>query len=419
MALSNVAAIGFGLAGALFVDYWQREVLLDNQILGFTLVFLFGAIILGMASPLFISRMPEPLMSRAAGQQPSLRLMLKEPFRDRNFKQLLNFLFFLDSATTLALPFITIYMLQQMGLPLSAVVGLNTLSQLGSILFLRVWGPFSDRFGSKAILSLSSSLQLLVILGWIIVTLSQGSLGILPLVVTLQIFAGIASAGMTLSASTLSIKLAPQEKATAYLAVQSLVVSLGAGLGPLVGGVLADFFCESQLIISFQWIDPSGEMQFPIVRLVAYTLLFSLAFIVGLITLNALTTIEEEGGASREVVLATLLGSTQQITRTIGSVPALRLLGHFAYAHLRHIPGLDVAVGVTTYQIAAASKAAMTGVSRGGAAVLDLTEHVRDAVHGVVRPSLFKTPEAKVDAVLQTIGDYILHAGPPTSWLIA
>jgi MFS family permease len=88
-------------------------------------------------------------------------------------------------------------------------------------------------------------------------------------------------------------------------------VSLGAGLGPLVGGVLADFFRESQLIISFQWIDPSGEMQFPIVRLVAYTLLFSLAFIVGLITLNALTTIEEEGGASREVVLATLLGSTQ------------------------------------------------------------------------------------------------------------
>jgi hypothetical protein len=98
-------------------------------------------------------------------------------------------------------------------------------------------------------------------------------------------------------------------------------------------------------------------------------------------------------------------------------VPALRLLGHFAYAHLRHIPGLDVAVGVTTYQIAAASKAAMTGVSRGEAAVLDLTEHVRDAVHGVVRPSLFKTPEAKVDAVLQTIGDYILHAGPPTSWV--
>jgi MFS family permease len=236
-------------------------------------------------------------------------------------------------------------------------------------------------------------LQLLVILGWTIVTFSQGSLRILPLVVALQVFAGIASAGITLTASVLSIKLSPQDKATSYLAVLSLVASLGAGLGPLVGGFLADYFSVHELAINFQWVDPNGEIHFPSLRLVAFTLLFSLAFIIGSATLNALKTIKEEGEASREVVLAELLVSTSQISRTVGSVPTLRLLGQFAYGRLMHIPGFDVAVVVTAYQIAAVTRAAVTAVKLGRAEVVDLTWQARDAVHHAVRHSFRKAQE--------------------------
>ncbi|HEU0022453.1 MAG TPA: MFS transporter [Dehalococcoidia bacterium] len=373
MALSSAAAIVFGLAGAFFVDYWQGITSSENQLLGFSLVLIAGALSLGMASPFFISRMPEPLMP-AQERRLSLRILLKEPFQDVNFRQLLNFLFFWDFATSLALPFFTIYMLRQMGLPLWSVVGLNMLSQLTGIIFLRLWGPFSDRFGSKTILSICGSLQILVIQGWAAVTFAPDSPLVLFLLVGLQVFAGAASAGTTLTASILSIKLSPQDKATAYLAVLSLVTSLGSGLGPLVGGFLADYFSVHQIVIGFQWISPNGDSQLPSLHLVSFTLLFSLASLIGLITLNALTTIKEEGEARREDVLAELVASTHQISRTIGSFPALRLLSQFAYGRLRHIPGLDVAVGITTHEIAAAARATADAIGLGRSGIGEVAD---------------------------------------------
>ena len=102
-------------------------------------------------------------------------------------------------------------------------------------------------------------------------------------------------------------------------------------MGPLAGGFLADFFSIHQIVIGAQWTDPSRDIHFPSLYLGPFTLLFCLAFIIGLVTLNSLTTIREEGEASRQEVLAELLASTRLITRTIGSAPALRLLGRFAH----------------------------------------------------------------------------------------
>ncbi|HZA23524.1 MAG TPA: hypothetical protein VFA32_13150 [Dehalococcoidia bacterium] len=61
--------------------------------LGYTIVLLAGAIFLGLASPIFISQMPEPLMPPVSGLQPSLVQTISMPLQDRNFRQLVNFLF--------------------------------------------------------------------------------------------------------------------------------------------------------------------------------------------------------------------------------------------------------------------------------------------------------------------------------------
>jgi MFS family permease len=101
-------------------------------------------------------------------------------------------------------------MLHQLRFSLLAVIALNTLSQLASVLFLRVWGSFVDRFGSKAVLSLSASLYLLAIGGWTFTTLPDRYFLTIPLVVILQIFAGVAAAGVNLTMTTIGLKLAPR-----------------------------------------------------------------------------------------------------------------------------------------------------------------------------------------------------------------
>jgi MFS family permease len=386
LALATMASIIFGLAGAIFVDFWAGLATPGSEALGYTLVLLAGAIFLGLASPVFMSRMPEPLMPPMSGPQPSLGETLSMPLRDRNFRQLVNFLFFWGFAANLAIPFFTIFMLQRLGFPLSAVIALNILSQLTNVLFLRVWGPFTDQFGSKVVLSVCVSLYLLVILGWVFTTQPDRYFLSVPLVIVLQAFAGIAAAGVNLTVGTIGLKLAPQGQATSYMAVASLATNLGAGLGPLAGGLFADFFSVRVFRITFEWVSPGTEFAFPALDLTGFEFLFGIAFIIGLLILNTLTTIKEEGEVAREVVLDELLAPTRAMTRSIGSVPGFRFIGEFPFAYLRRVPGLDVALGVTAYQLASMIKSAVTATHLGsGTTAADIADRVNTAVTEVVQ----------------------------------
>ena len=367
LILSIVAAVAFSMGAAFFVDSWQGQASGQDAIFGYTYALLFGALFLGLASPIFMSLMPEPLMQPVPGTQPSIMERLTTPFRDRNFRQLIQFLLLWGFASNLAIPFFAVYMLKSLGLPLSWVIALSILSQFFNILFLRVWGRFVDRFGSKAILSLCASLYLLVILGWMFTTMPERYVLTIPLLIVLHVFAGIANAGVTLTVATIGLKLSPKGEATTYLAGASLATNLGAGLGPLCGGLLADFFSTRQLGLTFTWTSPLNYLEVSALSLVGLEFLFGIAFILGLVTLGTLATIREEGAVGREVILESLMFPTREMSRPMSSVPGYNLLSNFPFGYLKKIPipGLDVAVGVTAYQIAAAAKAATLAAVRG------------------------------------------------------
>lgn len=356
LALSTAVAAAFGLGAAFFVDYWRGQGPEDSAILGYTYVLLFGAFFLGLASPLFMSRMPEPLMQKAMGEQPSLWKTITMPLHDRNFRQLLKFLLSWSFALNMAVPFFAVYMLQRLGLPLSAVIGLGVLGQFFNILFLRVWGPLADRFGSKAVLSLCASLYLLVILGWVFTTMPERYFLTVPLLIILHVFAGIAAAGVTLTIGTIGFKLAPQAQSAPYLAGASLATNLGAGIGPLLGGFLAYFFSVRELALDLTWVDPTRTVNLGVIHLTGFDFLFVLTFIIGLMTLNMLAALREEGEAGREVVLGELQAQTRSALQSVSSVSGANFVNMFPASFLSRVPGVDVAIGVTAYQLADTAK---------------------------------------------------------------
>jgi len=388
LALSTIAAIIFSLGAAFFVDYWRGQASDENAILGYTYVLLFGALSLGMASPLFMSLMPEPLMHPIPGAQPSLGGRLTAPFRNRNFRQLIQFLFSWGFASNLAIPFFAVYMLKHLGLPLSWVIALSVISQLFNIFFLRIWGRFVDRFGNKAVLSLCSSLYLLVIFGWLFTAMPERYFLTMPLLAILHIFAGIANAGVTLTVGTIGLKLSPRGEATSYLAGASLATNLGAGLGPLCGGFLADFFSVRQLDLTFTWTEPLTYIQLSALSITGLNFLFAIAFILGIITLGSLTTIREEGEVSREVILESLMFPTRELSRPMSSVPGYNLLSNFPFGYLKKVPvpGLDVAIGVTAYQIAEAARTATLAVVRGHRLTKKIVSSLQNSLAGMWRP---------------------------------
>jgi MFS family permease len=382
---ANLAAMTFGLAASFFVTYWEGHVPAGNEALGYTFPLLFGAVFLGLASPLFMSLIPEPLMQPSPEPQPSFFSTISVPFRDGNYRRLLSFLLLWGLALNLSIPFFAVYMLLRLGLPLSAVIGFSILSQAFNILFLRLWGPLADRSGFKAILSVSVSLYLLVVLGWTFTTMPERYFLTIPLLVVLHILAGIASAGVILATGTIGLKLAPKGQATAYLAAAGLATSLGAGLGPLLGGYLADFFSSRQLSLVFTWTSPIHYVQVPAFSLIGFDFLFCITFIVGLFTLGALVAFREEGEVGREVVLETLFAPMRHAVRPMSSVPGLNFLSQFPYSILRRVPvpGLDVALGVTAYQLADMAKTTTVAVMRGHKRVKKIARALDKALTGV------------------------------------
>jgi MFS family permease len=257
-------------------------------------------------------------------------------------------------------------MLQTLGMPVVWVIGLSILSQIFNILFLRVWGPLADRFSNKVVLSIGISLYLLVIGGWIFVTLPDKYFFTVPLLIILHIFAGIASAAVSFTVGTIGLKLSPKGEATSYLATASLATNIGAGLGPVAGGFLADIFSTRQLNFTLTWIDPSSTFNLPFLSITGRDFLFGIAFILGILTLGMLASIREEGDVGREVILESLYEPIKDISRPMSTVPGLTFLANLPFSFFKRVPpGLDVALGVTIYQIAEMARATALAATRG------------------------------------------------------
>jgi MFS family permease len=367
LAIATVMGMLFSLAAAFFVDFWEEHMVTQEMILGYVYVFLFGAIFLGLASPVMMSLIPEPLMQPAPVPHMSLWERLAAPLRDRNFRRLLQFLLFWGFASNLAIPFFAVYMLVRLGFPLAWVIGFSILSQAFNITFLRVWGRYVDRFGSKAVLSVCVSIYLLVILGWIFTTMPEQYFLTIPLIFILHIFMGIATAGVNITIATIGLKLAPRGEATSYLAGASLAVNVGAGLGPLCGGFLADFFINRQLNLTLSWMSPDRIIELPALSIIGYDFLFAIAFILGLTTLSMLAAIKEEGEVTRDVILKSLVFPARDVSRPPSAVPQYNLISTATFGYIKRfpIPGLDAVLGVTAYQIAEAARAATSATIRG------------------------------------------------------
>ena len=381
---ATIAAIITGLGAAIFVDWWKGFADPADEVVGYSIAFLFGSVILGYSAVGFMSRVPEPRMvSVSSNSVGGMLKNLSDPFTNSDFRKFINFLFVFYFVINLAVPFFAVYMLQRLDLPLSLVVGLGVLSQVSSVIFYQVWGNWADRFGSKVILSISASLYFLVIIGWTFTTLPERHAGTIPILVFMHLLLGVAIAGVNIGVTSLRMKMAPAGQATSYMAAASLALNLGAGSAPLIGGAFADFFDTRSFRIEVQWIDPSNVVELPAFSLTGFDFLFAVAFLLGFAVIPVLSKIPEAGETDTETVLEELRLQTRENLRGLGAVPGGGAVSNLSVSTMRYAPrvsGLDIAVGVTAYQISAATKSLIDATTLVETTLRGVRGHVRDAV---------------------------------------
>jgi MFS family permease len=260
--------------------------------------------------------------------------MIRSPFRDANFRRVIVFMASWNVASNIAAPFITVYLLKQMGYALGTVTTMWITSQVANALTMYLWGRLSDRLSNKAILAvaLPAYFGCLVALPFTAVPAVHALT--LPLIYLIHLIMGAAAGGIGLATGNLGLKLAPQGQGTAYLANVSLVGSLSGGLAALLGGALADWFSARELALHLNWTSPGRSDQLTVLQFQHWEFLFAISFALGLYVLHALSRINEGREISERVVIQQFAAEAVRTLDQLSPIEGLRAVLLFPFGRL-------------------------------------------------------------------------------------
>ncbi len=334
MRIATGVGIALSLAAAFYLDYWKK--LLPNyEIQGYSILFLVG-FLAGALGLYFLAQTPEKRMPKVEEKSKIFRL-LGQPFRDENFRKLIVFMSSWNFAVNLAGPFFMVYMLKRLGLSMSFIIGLSIVSQVMNFVFLKIWGKYTDRFSNKSVLAISGPLFIVSILAWTFTTMPEKYFLTIPLLIVIHVVMGLSSAGVSLASGNISMKLAPEGKATTYLAANTIVNSVAAGIAPILGGKFADFFAGRQLEWTLKYTGPAKEFSLPTLSLQQWDFFFFFAFIIGLYSLHRLTLVREVGEVEEKVVAQELVAEVTSQVRILSSIEGLRQMVSFPFSIIRDL----------------------------------------------------------------------------------
>ena len=324
-ATTSISAI-LGLSAGFFLDWW-RDLYPGNVVQGYSFLYVMGFAAAMISSVLIITiphpRMREPEVKIYTGKF-SIHHMIKEPFKNENFRKLIYFLMSWNFAINLASPFFTVYMLKTLKYDMIFVVALTLMSQLVNAFSLKIWGNKTDKYSNKTVLGICGTLFVFCIFGWTFATYPDKRVHTTELLVVLHILMGIALSGVSLSTANIAMKLTPSAKATSYLAINTVMTSIAAGIAPLVGGLFADYFEDKTLTMNFHWHGQLQDIFISTMKVQEWGFFFLIAFVLGLYSLRRLTLVEEEGAVKEHVVIREIMMDTGRVLKSLSTVDGLR-----------------------------------------------------------------------------------------------
>ena len=322
-----LASLGALIAGQV-VQHWPYGERLHAYSVAFAMA---GAA--GFVSTRYLASVPEPQMPPAGAPLPVLA-MIRSPFRDFNFRRVIIFMASWNFASNLAAPFITVYLLRQMGYALGTVTTLWITSQVANALTMYLWGRLSDRLSNKAILAVALPAYFGCLVALPFTAIPGTHVLTLPLIYVIHLVMGAAAGGIGLATGNLGLKLAPQGQGTAYLANVSLVGSLSGGVAAMVGGALANWFSARELALHLNWTSPGGSEQLTVLQFQHWEFLFAISFALGLYVLHALSRISEGREISERVVIQHLAAEAVRTLDQVSPIEGLRAVLLFPFGRL-------------------------------------------------------------------------------------
>lgn len=223
MALSSFLAL---CAGGALLSLFEYQ---GNLWAGFVIMFLLAGLSRSL-SALSLAHVTDLPRSHVSDNPTGFREFLRTG-SSRSFRRFLVFSGLMHAAVLISGPFFVVYMIQDLHLPYWEYGAWLAAGIIGQFVTLTAWGQFGDRFGNKALLTMTGYLVPVLPMLYLIST-------DWPLLVMINFFGGVVWAGLSLGLQNYVFDAVhPADRAKA-VAVVSVVNALGWASGTLLGSWL-------------------------------------------------------------------------------------------------------------------------------------------------------------------------------------
>lgn len=212
--------------------------------LGFSLLFSLAAMGRFVSAWLLLQMHdPDPRVPKTSGVFIQTLSNFRGAWKDKTFRHYSLFVAGMQCMVAISAPFFAVYMLEELHFSYFEFVMASVASIVTQFVTLRFWGRFSDLYGNRLVMIITSSLIPSLPLLWLF---SDNYLYILAL----QAFSGFAWSGFTLSTANYLYDIRPfRSDFATYAALQAALsagfVFLGAMLGGAIASHAADFLIWS------------------------------------------------------------------------------------------------------------------------------------------------------------------------------
>ena len=201
----------------------------NKENLPYAYIIIFGiAALLGLYGLTVLNKQPEIPKKIETG---SSKTLLMSPFKDRNYRKLLFFGCWWMLAVGIGAPFWQPFMITELKMSMLELQIYGTFATAGSLLMLRPWGRFIDRFGNKPAMIIAIILGSINPFVWLFVSADHYWFLFIEAVI-----AGIMWSGTGVIITNLVLAVAPKGKEQIYSGVYSAITGMAMVVTMLMSG---------------------------------------------------------------------------------------------------------------------------------------------------------------------------------------
>lgn len=186
----------------------------------------------GVLDLLLFHRIPEPPVTRVPS--PRLRQVLAAPFRNKDFRRYIRFMCYWNFAAMAGAPFISLYLMEVVGMDLFRVLLLWTISWVGGAMLSRTLGRWADHYGTRPVLIIcvaSKSANMLALL-----LSPQNPDAAFWFLAPFFMLDAAQNAGILIANNGFMIKHSPSENRTMYIAATQALAGVVGGTTSIAAG---------------------------------------------------------------------------------------------------------------------------------------------------------------------------------------